>query len=88
MQLICRRTYRRLSWLWLLLIKDLSRGSRYINILDSDYETILEPRDSVLVPSFKNEIDSAKKSYFTQNPGSYFITEEKHSLMLSKELGL
>ena len=63
-----------------LLIKrsDL-RGSRYVNILDSDYEdTILEPRDSVLVPSFKNEIDSAKVVHISgrvKNPGSYFITE-------------
>ena len=63
-----------------LLIKrsDL-RGSRYINILDSDYEdTILEPRDSVLVPSFKNEIDSAKVVHISgrvKNPGSYFITD-------------
>ena len=55
------------------------RGSRYINILDSDYEdTILEPRDSVLVPSFKNEIDSAKVVHISgrvKNPGSYFITD-------------
>ena len=45
-----------------LLIKrsDL-KGSNYINILDSDYEnTNLEPRDSILIPSFKNEIDAAK----------------------------
>ena len=63
-----------------LLIKrsDL-KGSKYINILDSDYEdTILQPRDSVLVPSFKNEIDSAKVVHISgrvKNPGSYFITE-------------
>ena len=45
-----------------LLIKrsDL-RGSKYINLKENAYEeTILEPRDSILVPSFKNEIDSAK----------------------------
>lgn len=63
-----------------LLIKrsDL-RGSKYINLKDSEYNsTILEPRDSVLVPSFKNEIDSARIVHIqgrVKNPGSYFITE-------------
>ena len=63
-----------------LLIKrsDL-RGSKYINLKENAYEeTILEPRDSILVPSFKNEIDSAKVVHISgrvKNPGTYFITE-------------
>lgn len=55
------------------------RGSKYVNFKDNSYEdVILKPRDSVLVPSFKNEIDSAKVVHISgrvKNPGSYFITE-------------
>jgi protein involved in polysaccharide export with SLBB domain len=55
------------------------RGSKYVNFKDNSYEdVILKPRDSVLVPSFKNEIDSARVVHISgrvKNPGSYFITE-------------
>ena len=55
------------------------RGSKYVNFEDNSYEdVILKPRDSVLVPSFKNEIDSTKVVHISgrvKNPGSYFITE-------------
>ena len=55
------------------------RGSKYVNFKDNSHEdVILKPRDSVLVPSFKNEIDSARVVHISgrvKNPGSYFITE-------------